>query len=141
MARTRTKCLFIFFFSIALYIVVSFITLLFRENGVLDVPASFVESEKLELSTVNLRYLPRTNVEKHVWRGYEQERDADASEISDSNESRNQLPYIESENNGEDNVQGPKPRFLYVFRYYEQLGRATANILALPLPKPHICYI
>lgn len=131
MARTRTKCLFIFFFSIALYIVVSFITLLFRENGVLDVPASFVESEKLELSSVNLRYLPRTNVEKHVWRGYEQERDADASEISDSNESRNQLPDIESENNGEDNVQGPKPRFLYVFRYYEQLGRATANILAL----------
>ena len=133
MARTKTKCLSLILIFIVLYVVGSFICLHVRGNG------SFVESQKAgELPRIDVSYLTRTGVERQAGHSYDEYREADTGKNVFDNEAR-QSPDIETQNiqviNSENNhsyfLQGPRQRFLFVFRYYEQLGRATANLLAL----------
>ena len=138
MARPRTKCLSLILFSIILYVVFSFVSLHIRSDGVDKFPGSFVENHESSRSRINLLYLTRTADERQTELRFGEQREADIGGNVLNNEARNSpdtetknIEITNIENSHSDYLQGPRRKFLYVFRYYEQLGRATSNLLDL----------
>lgn len=142
MARPRTKCLSVSLFFIIIYVVCSFISFHTRSTyGVFQVPGSFVEQRaKDNRPGVNLLYVTRAGIGGGVEDGFDKQRDANTDENDLNNEAR-KIPFIGMKdikiNNTEDDnlsnytVRGLRRKYLFVFRYYEQLGRATSNLLEL----------
>lgn len=136
MARPRTKCLSLVLFFIILYVVCSFICLHIRDIGVVKFAGSVVEREKVP--RINLLHLTRAGVERQAKDSYGEQREADTGENALNNEApkspdigTENTEITNRENSHSDFLQGPRRKFLFVFRYYEQLGRATSNLLAL----------
>lgn len=135
MARPRTKCLSLLLTSIILYVVGSFICLHIRDyHNELKFP-----SKGSSLTSIDLLRLTQTGSETRVKQVFEVNHgEWETSELTAGDESPNS-PDIETKNititnMGSDHsrwLRGPKRKFLFVFRYYEQLGRATSNLLDL----------
>ena len=134
MARPRTKCLSLVLVSIILYVVGSFICLHIRGNGTVKFPSYVLGIKGSNLKKIDLIYLQRTSDAAHVSQDFENYGEAAIGENVFDNELR-KPPDIEFTNNMESNhsqpLSGPRRKFLFVFRYYEQLGRATKNLLDL----------
>ena len=136
MARPKTKCLSLVMFFIILYVVFSFISLHMRGNGVVKFSGGFVENKKdINHRGTNLLYLTQTGVERQAEYRFDEQRETDTGENDLDNEARKSpdtgTTDIKIENQSHYNLQGPRQKFLFVFRYYEQLGRATSNLLEL----------
>lgn len=133
MARPRTKCLSLVLFSIILYVVGSFICLHIRGNGTAKFPSNVFAMERSNLKKSDLLHPQRNSAEARVNEDFDDYAEAAIGENVFDNELRN-LPDIEftnMESNHSQPLSGPRRKFLFVFRYYEQLGRATNNLLDL----------
>lgn len=133
MARPRTKCLSLVLVSIIFYVVGSFICLHIPGNGTVKFPSNVLGIKGSNLEKIDLLHLQQISAETHVKQGFEEYSEAAIGENASDNELR-KPPDIEFTNMESDHSQplyGPRRKFLFVFRYYEQLGRATNNLLDL----------
>ena len=133
MARPRTKCLSLVLVSIILYVVGSFICLHIRGNGTVNFPSNILAIRGSNLNKIDLLHQQRSSGEARVGQGFDDYGEAAIGENVSDNELR-KLPDIEftnMESNHSRPLRGPRRKFLFVFRYYEQLGRATNNLLDL----------
>lgn len=138
MARPRTKCLSLVLASIILYVVGSFICLHIRGFEPVKFPSNIVGTKGNSLQNIDLLHLTRTVAKAHVEQDFEEHGEATTGENSLVNELQRlsdiETKNIEIANMENDHIQplrGPRQKFLFVFRYYEQLGRATNNLLDL----------
>lgn len=136
MARTRMKCLFLLLTSIILYVVGSFICLhIHHYHNELKISSGKDDS----LVTTDLLRLTQTGSVTRVKQVFEVHGDewkknefviADESQNSPDIETKH-IELTNMEGNLSPRLPGSRRKFLFVFRYYEQLGRATSNLLDL----------
>ena len=138
MARPRTKCLSLVLASIILYVIGSFIYLHNRGFKPVKFPSNIVGIERNGLRNIDVLHLTRTGDETLVKRSFEEQAEMTTGENVLDNEWRKlpdtEIKDIEITNLESDHslsLNGPRRKFLFVFRYYEQLGRATNNLLDL----------
>lgn len=133
MARPRTKCLSLVLLSIILYVVGSLICLHIRGNGTVKFPSNVLAIRGSNLNKIDLLHQRSSSAATRVSQGFDDYGEAAIGETVFDNELR-KLPDIEFTNiksNHSQPLRGPRRKFLFVFRYYEQLGRATNNLLDL----------
>ena len=135
MARPGTKFLSLMLASIILYVIGNYL----HNRGFKPVEfLSNIGVERSSLRNIDLLHLIPTGDGTLVKRGFGEHGDTASGEHLLYNESR-KLPDIETKNIEITNLEsdqslslhGPRRKFLFVFRYYEQLGRATYNLLDL----------
>lgn len=138
MARPRTKCLSLVLASIILYVVGSFICLHIRGYEPVKFPSNIVGAKGSNLKKIDLLHLTRTGAETFIKQGFEELSEAATGENVLDNELRKlwdintkNIEITNMESDRSQSLRGPRRKFLFVFRYYEQLGRATNNLLDL----------
>ena len=119
--------------SIILYVVGSFICLHIRGNGTAKFPSNDLAIERSNLKKMDLLHLQRKSAEAHVSQDFDDYGEAAIGENVFDNELRKppDIEFTNMESNHSQPLSGPRRKFLFVFRYYEQLGRATNNLLDL----------
>ena len=126
LTRQRTKCLSLVLFSITLYVFGGFIKLSGDDHHIHFIDYSRRITEGNEDFLVNLYETTRAAKEKDF---NEESLDNEAPHItavvSENVEIRNTAA------NQSRTSQRPRRKFVFVFRYYEQLGRGASNLLAL----------
>lgn len=133
MARPRTKCLSLVLVAIILYVIGSFICLHIRGNGTAKFPSNILGIKAINRKKMDLLYLQRSSVAAHVREGFEDYGETGIDENVFDNELRKppDIEFTNMESNHSQLLGGPRRKFLFVFRYYEQLGRTTKNFLDL----------
>lgn len=135
MARPRKKCVAFVLLLLAVYVVFSLISLQLNGDEIVKLPDKVKAQEDAHSGLSHVLYLTRPIADRHAKYGLKDQRETDVFlDVEGHNKlSANGLSLGKAANTNVSHrtLQEHKHKFLFVFRYYEQLGRATSNLIDL----------
>lgn len=135
MARPRKKCVALVLLLLVVYVVFNLISLHLNGDEIMKFPDKVKAQEDAHSGVSNLLYLTRPIADRHAKYGLKDHRENDVFVDVEGHDKLSvkgpRLGKAENTNLSHRSLQEHKHKFLFVFRYYEQLGRATSNLIDL----------